>query len=281
MNRFITYSILQYKHSLVLGEAINIGILFYFPDNKHLEFAFSNNTRVKSIYDDFDASLFNSLISTIKAKLKTQNDLFKSSDLEIGLKEYIHNHVLAETESSLQFTEPVITKNTFNNTHDAVNFYSSKLLPGLITESPTTIRHNESFILKSYIGYLFRKNKAEIENKLHRNIEIESEGFTWKFEYGWKANTLNLVKPVSFDLENNQGIQYKSVQLYGYLSLFKSHALRNSNRFDLLISEPQNRNLFKAYDNVIHVLETLDVPKRIIPQADWECYSKETIETLL
>lgn len=33
MNNSLIYSILQYKHSLTLGEILNVGILFYFPGN--------------------------------------------------------------------------------------------------------------------------------------------------------------------------------------------------------------------------------------------------------
>ena len=63
MNKVLTYSILQYKHSLLLGEAINIGVLFYFPEENHLEFAYGTSTRARAIYEDFDTTLFNSLIS--------------------------------------------------------------------------------------------------------------------------------------------------------------------------------------------------------------------------
>jgi len=281
VNSYITYSILQYKHSLVLGEAINIGVLFYFPENQHLEFAHGNNTRVKSIYNDFDVSLFSSLINTIKAKLISRDDLFRSTDLEVGLKEYISNYVLAETESALQFTKPIITRNTFSSNQDAIKFYSAKLLPGIITENPLVKRHNESFIINTYIGYLLKKNKVEIEKRIKRNYEIHTEGFSWKFYLAWQKETLNLVKPLAFDLSDELGIQSKSAQIYGYLGIFNNYATKNSCRFDLLISEPQERKLFKSYENVLNVLETSSTPKKIIRQVSWENYSKETVDALL
>jgi hypothetical protein len=264
-----------------LGEAINIGVLFYFPDTHHLEFSYGNNTRVKSIYNDFDATLFNSLINTIKAKLKSQNDLFRSNDLDADLKEYINNYVLAETESSLQFSDPIITKNTFSNFNDAIKFYSSKLLPGIITGNPSIIRYNDSFIIKTFAGYLFKKNKEEIERKLKKNFEIKDKGFNWKFNFAWQFESLNLVKPVAFDLNDELDIQSKSAQLLGYLSIFKNYAQRNDCRFDLLVSEPRERSLYDAYDNVLNLLYKFEVPKRIIKQDSWENYSKETIAALL
>jgi hypothetical protein len=50
MNKSIIYSILQYKHSLALGEILNVGILFYFPEEKQFEFALGDASRLKAIY---------------------------------------------------------------------------------------------------------------------------------------------------------------------------------------------------------------------------------------
>jgi hypothetical protein len=59
MSNYFTYSVLQYKHSLALGEILNVGILFYFPDDGCFEFINGDGSRVKSVYPDFDNSLFN------------------------------------------------------------------------------------------------------------------------------------------------------------------------------------------------------------------------------
>jgi hypothetical protein len=131
-----TYSILQYRHSLVLGEAINVGILFQFPDEEKFEFVSGNAYRLKAIYPDFDQSVYNYLIKSIEKKLKQDNsDLFKFSNSKSNLKEYIHTSLLSEDASVLQFREPIkVLSNKDNFGQDdriekIVDEFSKLLLP--------------------------------------------------------------------------------------------------------------------------------------------------------
>ena len=39
-NETFTYSLLQYHHSQLLGEVINIDLIVYFPDSSRLEFVY-------------------------------------------------------------------------------------------------------------------------------------------------------------------------------------------------------------------------------------------------
>ena len=50
---FYTYSVLKYKHSALLDESINVGLIIYFYSTKSFVFKFSKNlSRIKSIYDN-------------------------------------------------------------------------------------------------------------------------------------------------------------------------------------------------------------------------------------
>ncbi len=60
MSNYFIYSVLQYKHSLALGEILNVGILFYFPADVKFEFVTCDATRAKLIYPDFNNSLYGS-----------------------------------------------------------------------------------------------------------------------------------------------------------------------------------------------------------------------------
>ena len=46
MNSNLIYSILQYKHSLTLGEIINVGVLVYFPEDNHFQFAHGDGMKM-------------------------------------------------------------------------------------------------------------------------------------------------------------------------------------------------------------------------------------------
>ncbi len=280
MKNYFSYSLLQYKHSLILGEALNIGILFYFPNEKLLQFSFGNSHRIKAVYPDFDLSLFNSLVNTFKRKLVDSSNIFINQELHEGLKSYIQNYLSSENSSALQFSDPVISKNTFLYNQDTINHYSRQLLPGIITERPSVIKHNEHFIIKEYIGYVIEKDR-NLERKIQRNKEISVEGMIWKFDVAWEFDSLNLVKPVSFDLTDELTIQSKSAYIHGLLSVLNTYSVSNNCRFDLLFSKPRDRKLFKVYDNAVKIIDSAKSPKRIIEQNNWPSYFEETVNSLL
>ena len=66
MNTQFEYSVLQYKHSPSLGEAINIGLLFSFPRENKIHFVIGNTNRLKCVYPNFDTSIFNKRASFTK-----------------------------------------------------------------------------------------------------------------------------------------------------------------------------------------------------------------------
>ena len=68
MNKQLIYSILQYKHSPILREAINIGVLFYFPEEtRKLYLNITDSTRLRSIYENFDNCYFNTSVKIIQS----------------------------------------------------------------------------------------------------------------------------------------------------------------------------------------------------------------------
>src|SRR5688572_9077994 len=107
MNKNFTYSLLQYHHSLVLGEAINVGILFQFPEEERVEFVSGNATRLKAIYPDFDLTVYNYLIKSIERKLiETNNSIFTSVISKSDFKKFISSSILPEDATVLQFKDP-------------------------------------------------------------------------------------------------------------------------------------------------------------------------------
>ncbi len=282
MKPFFTYTILQYKHSIILREAVNIGVLFHFPDEERFEFAFGNHDRAKKIYPDFDTQLFNIYIKNIQKKLKRKFDIYQNSELRKDYKSFINDYILGEDESVLQFTETNSVVNIFGSSSEAIKHYSALLLPGVFVEKPSVLRHSEVFIIKKYTGYLFDKSKG-IESKLVKNKEIATKDTSLKFELSWQhKNALtSLVKPISFDLNDELTIQSKSATYFGYLSLLSEYAKNNNCRFDLLISEPGEKKLYKQYEKALNVLDLLSAPKKIITEDRINDYSEETLAQLI
>ena len=288
MNKTFTYSILQYKHSLLLREAVNVGILFYFPSEDKYQFVSGSHHRVKSIYLDFDVSVYYSIIRRIKNRLKSNyNNIFEiESNKAKSFQEYLNSNVLAEDATALQFTEPIISIDTFNNIDITVKKFSELLLPGIITAYPVEDKRNEQFLLKTYLGYILAKDK-QAENKISKNRLVNYNGLTLNFDYYWKlrkgsrAKTTNLVKPISFDLKEATEIQKKSVEYFGYLELLKPYADKNDIRFDLLIAKPKDENLLNKCEEAIRRIKKAKSAKRIITESELSAYSDETVQNLV
>lgn len=287
MKETFSYSILQYKHSLLLREAVNVAILFSFPAQARLHFVAGNSYRVKSIYPDFDQGSFNSIIRSIETRLKSEShSLFLDKNAHTNLSKTIHERILPEDSTVLQFTEPVFAIQTWDSHEKVIKKYSELLLPGILTHKAENIRHNEHFLLKKYLGYIFEtetyaRNKEIIENRIRKNQVVQYKGVSLKFDAAWKNGSLNLVKPISFDLKEGQDIQSKSAQFFGYLTLLKDYAKRHNYRFDLILAKPQDNVLEDHYRKAVNILKGADAPKRLITEAELPSYSEETLEHLI
>lgn len=291
MSTTFSYSVLQYKHSLILGEAINVGILFEFPVEQKVEFVAGNGHRLKAIYPDFDQYIYNYLIKSIENKLKDEQGTFVNYfNVRTGFNKNISSILLPEDATVLQFQESVNVVGRKSEDSQAKNIdqiveeFSRLLLPGIFTKKPDVIRHNENFLIKKFTSYILGKHK-DLEKKLIRNqvikTKVEDRDIELKFELAWENGSLNLIKPLSFDLTEEKAIQDKSATNYAYLNLLSNFAKNNNYRFDFIVSKPQDKHLYKSYDNALGLLELSNAPKRIITENNLNSYSEETIEKLL
>lgn len=282
MNKQLIYSILQYKHSPVLGEAINVGVLFYFPDEKRkLYFHITDATRIKPIYRDFDARYFNSILKLIRNNVEQySDDLYASKLLNDNFKDFIHSYLLKNDDSALQFSELYSVVNVYSDVQKAVNEFSNLLLPLTLKKEIQTIKHNESYIIKKFKTRLFSQHK-ELEEKLTKNYVVKTDEFSLKFEYAWQNGSLNLIHPLSFDLSDVQAIQRKTAEYCTYLTWLNKFSKQNNSRIDLLLAKPQENSLLNAYIKSVKLLNSIDTNKKIIPFEQIDNYSDEAAEYLL
>lgn len=281
MTNYFTYSVLQYKHSLTLGESLNVGILFYFPEDNIFHFANGDGYRAKAIYPDFDNSLFNGYLKAIQLKIKKHIDIFNVKPNTNDFAKYIHNNILAEDAAGLIFREPVTVKNVFGDRNNIVNEYSKILLPGINIEKPISIKHNENYIIKKFSGYVFGQDKA-LEAKFKKNETIKTDHINLKFDLTWHNNTYNYLKPINFDFSDDSSITNKAALYFGYISGLGEYAnSKNDVSFDFLITKPQESGLIRAYENALDFLNNAKAPKKLITEDLLESYSQNVISELI
>lgn len=278
MNNYFTYSVLQYKHSLALGESLNVGILFYFPIENSFEFVSGDGYRAKAIYHDFDNSLFNGYLKTIQTKIKKHVDLFNENPVSYDFAKYIHKYILAEDAAGLIFREPVNVKNVFGDKKKAVDEYSTILLPGINIEKPSIIKHNENYIIKKFNGYIFKLDKS-LESKFKKNEVIKTNHFNLKFDLSWEKKTYNYIKPINFDFSDEVSIQTKAAVFYSYITDLSDYT--NKSRFDFLITKPQDSTLNHAYENALDFLNNAKTTKQLITEDELENYSQNVLSEIM
>jgi hypothetical protein len=276
VKNFFTYSLLQYRHSLVLNEAVNIGIFFVFPDDRKIDFIYDESNRVRCLYDNFDSIIFNATLKYIasKASKKTFNLIDDLSTIE-GIKAYINTHLLPEDSSSLQFSEVKNAVNVYGR-EKTINEFSKLLLPGINTKVVSQNKKDEAYIIKTFKTFLTEKDRL-IENKIWRNRIVNDNKVEIKFEISWENKTTHLVKPISFDLKDKLDIQNKATQNLGSLSLLAKYAEKTNSSFDLLVTEPQEERLLDNYLNALEILKASPSPIAIISENKLKTYSEEAV----
>ena len=283
MDNIFTYTILQYIHSNILEERVNLGILFYFPNqNKPFTFVFSKNIdRIKLLYPAVNIKKIRLFLESIVDTINSINGSFNTTifNQEIEFNRFVDSEILKNDDSALRFT----------NSNNSV-LYSNEI-PAIINdiyneyfanygqkESSNNITDHQ--ISSKYLT-LIRSKSPDLESRITKNYKLTRNDFNFSFDFAWCNGTLNLVKPITFDLVDPNAIQHKSVLWYGNLSLLHQDAKEKNIRFDLLIAEPKDKSVFKEYSNALKTIDLAPVNKQIIEFKNIEDYTDKTISYLM
>lgn len=282
---FYKYCVLKYKHSPFLDESINIGLLIYFSNNNRFYFTFSKNlSRIKYIYDNVPEKTIKEYLKQIDKRLKKFNqikdDAFYNLELE-DLSAFISKYLLPLDGSVLQFSNcKVEIQNDFKN-----EFI------------------NEVLIKKNFIDdikFQFNQSKEpELSQRFYNNLKgldfnkinskgikfivdytlINETGNEFRFDYAWQNGTLNLVKPISFDLKEAKGIAEKAYKNLGQFIDLEKEAEKNNLRYDLIVGRPKSNSLYKEYDHALSLLEKLKY-SQLIEEENINSYSLKAIKAI-
>jgi len=277
MNKYFTYSILNYVHSPLLEEKVNVGILFHFPNGdivfKHPKIF----KRVSGLYDDFADWQLKANLTALQDKvnilISKKIDLFGNGELE----NIISEEILRTDATVLKFSEPKKTALYSNNYKDIVQDFYNLYFLNYNDENFIKEKHDEIYLANTFKAKLFNKNKNAL-NYLWKDVEVQSKDTpvetTVKFEYKWKNGVDNLVKTVGLDLEDEHRIINKAILIYSQLD-FISKEIKNKNyNVDLIISTPtsRDRKIRKAYDNALQRLNLVGVSKFIYKEEEVDNY---------
>ncbi|MXV14339.1 DUF3037 domain-containing protein [Hufsiella ginkgonis] len=286
-----TYGLLQYRHSQVLGEVLNIGLLVYFPDLKVLRFIFPDKIlRLRFAYPNVPEKTIKAYFKyfeTRVSKLNAQPEVFADDALSESLERFIDKEFLPSDSSALQFGNYrkglLYTPDIEVICDQLYNLYFSVFQ----LHETTARRIDESVLLGNYKKLLKQFSNDELgvlgnKNSFHLDYEIAPpEKSKLRFDIAWNSSSnLHLVKPISFDLQKSESIDRKAYQYYGRFIDLQDYAGKSDYIFDVILAKPKHKPLFKAYDNAIRLLQQPKFVQLIEPDK-LEDYTHQTVEALL
>jgi len=276
MKTKIRYSILKYIHSRVYNESLNVGVFVEYPERQKYDlFIPSDLSRLSSLYTDFRQSFLKSYLATLKRRTDELNN--RQIELIEPESDYsdIKSFILRRDDTSLEFGE--VREAQIKHQSLVKNFVSG-FVPHLFDQSEKKHKHDEPYLKSRF--YRAISTLKGVENKVKRDQELTFNHLTFKVDFEWQNGTTNLVKAVSFDLQDASSINNKIAQTSGYLNHFSTYIAENNSRFDLLVSQPTDKRTYKDYDRAIQILDSINVNKQIIEEKGLEKYSHDALSYL-
>ncbi len=279
MNKTYTYSLLQYVHSEVLNEHVNLGILFLFPQKQRVRFVFPQSLkRISGLYKNFADWQIKNYLNAFEKQCKVLNNNLVISAYKENISSLIEKEFIIKECSSLRFSKGFSFGAVDDlNEDQIVNRYKSIYLSEYDDDS-INLRHDESYLIKKFQQTLNRFGSIKpfiIHGSIVKNNRTEL-----KCDYKWVNGQVNYIKTLGFDLAegstiNDKAILYKSKLDY----LQKTLDLENS-KIDIIVSKPTSVKLIPAYNDALDILSETTAPNKIIQENEIENYVENTAKYL-
>lgn len=272
----IDYCLLKYRPSAVLGEQVNLGIIFFLKEEGELKFIFPAALgRLNSLFPGVDINRVKQYLKNFKNTVNTFSknnvELIKTTSAEKLLGDYL----LVPDSNSLFFSEMRTTR--YAKLEELLQQYDEKYFSAYY-ERHDDEKHSDQYLLSRFAKKNEQKSLAKLFKK---GVSVANKkGITTKFEYAWQNGHINLIKPLSFDLVHKSSIQEKSVKWYGYLSQLEEVALQKDLIFNFLLAKPANKELAKPFEDAISILEEKKNIVKLIYEDALEAYVADAEATI-
>lgn len=275
MSKRISYSILTYKHSLFLGEVLNVGVLFVFPDENLIEFHYPKKlNRLKGVYTDFNETLIKDYL---KAFELTSRKLSKDFEPNIfGYNNLISENFLIEDASALQF-EPFRSGIYYSTYQEVREQYVNLVLGHYQSETiSTTHKTTEESIVKTVKNKVLELNpKSKDLLKFDDDRILKSKHVAFNSDFYWKNDVIHYAKAVSFDVAKESTIIDKALLLNGKLRQLEKTIYKNSH-IDFLIHDPKKIDFQDVIEEAKAILQDNEIHQELY--LDFSLYSREVAD---
>lgn len=277
MNKTFHYSILRYRHSYLLQEEVNVGLLLFFDEDKRVEFLYPKSLqRISSLYHNFSVSLIKKYFKVFeRAAVEVQKEFHSESEklFSSDLRSYINSRFLPDDASALYFTD--LKTGNYSSVQKTLQYYKEQFLSDYETQKKKEHK-DERYILKR-VSNIIHDLPDSRQDIVKRDIKLETDLLSEKFDYAWKNGTTNLITPVGFDLQYQDSIKDKACTWQGKLSTLSEVADKEGFKFDIIVTRPSQKSLFKPYDQALQLIEKAGANQEIIEEDQLSSYSNRLL----
>lgn len=269
-----SYCVLRYLHDPSSGEAVNVGVLVYAPEEAFVRLRLEHRTKnLSGLFRGFSRDDFTRFLTRLEASVERfQNTLRQSQGGLFQMQERPQNAailakwLLPDNGLSFQFgpSRAGIARDLLATTHTVFERTVLSQRPALIERK----RRDEETVWSTFQS-AFREHGI---GKVLLPHVVETPDFELPFDHAFQNERWHAIEPLSFDYARPDDIRDKAALWYSY-----GVALSQSEEFAhlyLLLGEPTNPNYAAAYQRAKSWLRKMPGSPVLVEEKDAEAFAK-------
>jgi Protein of unknown function (DUF3037) len=209
------YQILRYRHDVVSGEFVNIGIAFFDVENRVVRArVVPNQGRIAHFFGTVSSAF---LLKTVKLIEYELNQIGKQLESDAFLNPFttitdLTSTVLPINDNGLFFSD--VSKGWHFDHDKAFNATFDRLI-GQYTQESSEPRHDDHFVWKKLYKHYFDAQNLTNQFKTH---DVKTQSDIIAFEHAAKNGSWHCLQPISFDLKKGSDIKEKIYRWSGIVA---------------------------------------------------------------
>lgn len=245
MKHAYSYAILQYRHDVWVGEALNAGVLLFSESARFLKLkARTGQGRLAQAYPNLDHGAFREAVKALErrfGKIAANSGLLvpTGSAVDIG------KQVLLPDDSSLVWgtTGSGVTQEP----EEALSKIYSRFVGCYDKDAPREVRTDEQV----FEAVRKKLEKAELMQRIQPQ-EVRSKFATILFKHTIANGALHVIQPVSFDSADEENMLDKAARWAGKLQSIADQ--KDKVRPYFVTGKPTDPDLMRPYWNMMDLL---------------------------
>jgi hypothetical protein len=269
-----SYCVLRYLHDPSSGEAINVGVLVYAPEDSFVRLRFEHRTKaLAGLFGGFSRDDFTRFLFRLEASVERfQNALRQSQGGLFEMRErpadaaVVAKWLLADNGLSFQFgpSRGGVTRDLLAATHTVFE-------RAVLSQRPAPVerkRRDEEAVWSTFQS-AFREHGI---GKVLSAHTVETPDFELPFDHAFQNERWHAIEPLSFDYARPDDIRDRAALWYSY-----GVALSQSEEFAqlyLLLGAPTNPDHLAAYGRAKNWLRKMPGEPVLVEEKDAASFAK-------